>query len=758
MRCCPWVRVAVCAVVVAACGTGSTSPDSAADAGHRWPCPTDWVASVRGGCGPAVALCARAEALDPAGCAGENWSAPRTFAGDGGVTVGQFGRVSDAGPVVTTLAGGTPHLAGEWTCPGGWTRGVSGGCVPTLRTDCGANSAPLPDGTCVRTSEQDCAAGEYPDPGPEAAGARLAFVRADAATTGADGTRDRPFARIADGIALVGPDGWVLLAAGSYSERIRVNFASGTAHILGVCAARVTVSSPTGAVGATVQLDRGGLDLRGVRIAAGSQAISTRGDFRAERVRIEGTDTIDAIAVVAGTALIRDSSFALQSTTADATASIAIGGGAATLEHVSGVSQTGVGASVMAGARLTLTDVALAFTTFRSAGGGVIGDDGATIDLTRVAVIDPPVAGLSVHNRATVTAIDLYVRGAIPSPGAVGMGSDWYGHAIHAVGGTTRGARVTLESTAGVGLFASTQADVSFDDVAIRGTTTRADGSGGPAVFADLRARVSLHGCVLADNTVAGAIAVRGSTLRMDECVVRGTRGDSTDRFGRGISVHGGVVLDLRRTVISAVREIGLAITGPSSNATLEDVWVEGVSPSAFGLGVGVMILGTSQASIARLAIAETMGAALVGGPPEPMSADVGGSALSVEDLWIRTVRSSTVQYQLADTRIMPVGRIVAYGLHAGAGATVDVTRALIDGGGFGIFVAGGRCGVRTGVIAQQLDGFAATAGGPQDRELSLVDVTGSANAGDTVLGQQSLPASASLPPPTSVCERARCE
>jgi hypothetical protein len=102
---------------------------------------------------------------------------------------------------------------------------------------------------------------------------------------------------------------------------------------------------------------------------------------------------------------------------------------------------------------------------------------------------------------------------------------------------------------------------------------------------------------------------------------------------------------------------------------------------------------------------------------------------------------------------MQPTGAAVAYGLHAASGCVLDVTRALIDTGGYGFFGASGTIGVHHGIITSQLD----AAGASSNAMIMLDDVRAFGNARDDVIQQADLPSAASLSPPSPVCPPGGC-
>ncbi len=101
------------------------------------------------------------------------------------------------------------------------------------------------------------------------AGATVLYVRADAPSEGADGTEAHPFTSLDAALRDVSQETWVLLAAGAYRGSWAPRVAT---HLVGVCAARVTITGAGAATAATMATEST-LDLRGLTIAGPSSGV-----------------------------------------------------------------------------------------------------------------------------------------------------------------------------------------------------------------------------------------------------------------------------------------------------------------------------------------------------------------------------------------------------------------------------------------------------------------------------------------------------
>ncbi len=174
---------------------------------------------------------------------------------------------SDVGPDVTQPAG---H-----TCPGGTARGAEGRCRPAQP----ANRATL----------TQCA-------DPVLTGT-VRHVQAGATGT-PDGSKEKPFPTLAEGLAGATPGTTVLLHPGTYAGGATIP--TGVA-LVGRCAAEVTIEGPIG--GAAVRTkDTHGVRIEGLRVRAAAVGLQLLGatEVIVRRVRIESTQRgVDLLATSA---------------------------------------------------------------------------------------------------------------------------------------------------------------------------------------------------------------------------------------------------------------------------------------------------------------------------------------------------------------------------------------------------------------------------------------------------------------------------
>lgn len=638
---------------LAGCGSdASPAPAPAPSPSGRWPCPPTWVAGAQGGCGPAVLLCADGGAA-PGACDGVDLSRAPPLPSDGGAVTG-FSRLPDGG-----LGGGWPEPgdpegppaedwsptgvpgddwepdAGVGACPDGWRRAADGTCDPALRDDCEAGSAPVPGGACTPTGASSCPAGDYADPGAEAVGATVVHVRAGADPGAADGSEARPFATLAAGLARAGDGGWVLVARGEYAETIRVA-AGASAHVLGACAARVTVRGsgpagtggvPTVAAGASARVD-----LRGVTVTGAGRGLQASGgaSLRATGVAVDASTELAVDARGAGTAVTLT--------------------GCAVRDTRPGVeSRIGRGVSAQDGA----TVLAVATAIDRSTQIGVVAlDAGTRVTLRGCAVRDTrPVGG--ALGRGIVTQ----AGAAVEAEATVLAGNAEYGAValsgrLTLRGSIVRGTRPNADGSGGVGVSASMDSSVTAEDLlvdgnafagvsadgagasltltrgVVRGTTATA-GTYGVGLYAINGARIAAEGTRIAGNHTAGVTANDPETsVTLRGCVVRDTRPDAPNARGYGLAVQTGASVTAEATLLVGNTAAGVFVNGAGSRAELTGCIVRGTLPGGAGQGPGL-----SATAGGRVRAEAT---ALTGNVESGASADGAGSRIELTACVVR--------------------------------------------------------------------------------------------------------------------------
>jgi len=258
--------------------SAACSSRPSADVAHA--CPTEWVRSSVGGCGPRVWLCAADGGAASGACAATDWSrradasakggAPFALAPDGAVVGGWPEPGDNDSPPAEAWKPDLPAYLRDpmWspvvnvaTCPVGWQRDADG-CAPALRSDCPMYSEALPDDTCP--------AEEYADPGSVPSGDRVLHVREGADETTADGSVSNPFPTLFSALSSGRGAAWLRLAGGTYDGPPQIER---TVPVIGRCATRVRVRANGGVAVWTVAAG-GALVLRGVSTGGGTLGLA----------------------------------------------------------------------------------------------------------------------------------------------------------------------------------------------------------------------------------------------------------------------------------------------------------------------------------------------------------------------------------------------------------------------------------------------------------------------------------------------------
>lgn len=783
---------------------------------RTWACPAGWVASERGGCGPAVLLCASGGGAAAGACDRVDPAHPDPITLPDGGSVAGFRRLPDGGIGGAWPEPDDPMGPGISACPEAWTRRDDGTCDPGLRADCPDGSAALPGGACTATAAADCPGGVYPEPGPEGPGDPVVHVRAGAVSGAPDGSPQRPFTTIAEALARLGSRGHVLLGGGTYRERVRIT--RGDIELVGLCAAQVTIEGPGDAVPTNPTLAVAGANarvtLRGVTVRGTGAGIHVHlgATLRATGVVVADSTDVGVVAYERGTVLELTSSVvrriasgptgvrgrgldAYGGATLRATGVVVDGatssgvyvhGAGSTIELASVVvrgtralasGDEGIGALALLGGALRARAVVIEDNL---KAGVAANDPGTTVDIASSIV-----RGTS-SNRATTLGHGLSAgRGAALRVRDVLVENNTEGGIVVAGPGTTadlastvaRDTRMSRPDVGGQGLLVRGGAAVQATGlvlagnrqvgalVAEPGTTVELSRSVLRDSLADAEMRMGYgllvmggaalraSGVAFDGNVMLGVVARDpGTTLDLAGCAIRGTRTGRLGAFGRGLEAQGGAVVRADAVLIADVSEAAVWAGGGDgvldARFSARDLWIVGVGPSAGGFGAGLFIHDATRFEGTRVAMQGVGGAAVIALPQEGRTARV-----AVADLFVRAVRPSTIQIGEENRIDLPSGPPVSYGLHAGAGCAIDVARAVLDTGDYGIFNASGAVSVREGVIARQRQALGAVDLGTAPDATTLVGVSSVDNLRDALERRDDLPTASSLAAPADPCD-----
>jgi len=503
------------------------------------------------------------------------------------------------------------------------------------------------------------------------------------------------------------------------------------------------IGAPAEADPASVYVTSGAVvELDGVRLERG-RVYGVLAEGRGSQVRIHST-------IISQFALGPDPSHGAGIRAAEA---------AVIADHVliDDVARTGVTA-LGTSARVELTE-SVVRTVRPSARGtdgiGIVAMAGAQFALRWTVLTNiPQTAIFAVGARSVVAMDDSVVRhGRALGDGTLGRGAN-----IES-GASATFRRVLMDDNDEGGIFVKGEGSMArVEDSVVRGNVASQVGFRGRGVGVERGGRVEIVRSLIDDNRDIGVVGFgAGTTVQIENSAVRGTRSAAEGTGGAAVVVATSARLEARGLFAGDNRDIGIAAIGFLTEAALSDVWIEQVSPTTRGFGLGIMALDGASMVLERVVVRRATAAAL-----GSISQVVGGtvahqSTVTAHDLWIEETASGTLRIDIVDAREVPSGRPVAYGLHAGDDAIVDVSRAVVVSGGYGFAVGAGRLTLRDAVIVRQLDAFGAripTNGMPA---LVLDSVGHSLNARDDIVDDSSLPLASRLPTPTAICEGGVC-
>lgn len=546
-----------------------------------WACPAGWVASSLGGCGPAALLCARDGGSANDACAETPPDAIFVTRPDG--PIGGRWREPDE-PGGAPLPSWRPD-AGFTVCPAGWSLDRDRTCMPT-EARCEGESAALPGGACVPGASPSCA--ESPSPVDLPPGAVVVRVRAGAVVEGADGSNERPFASIARAIEGAAPDAWVLVAPGTYTERVTV--LDRALHLRGACWERTVIRAPAdlsergavAVVGSSARLDLGDITVEGPR---GSVWAAGGASLVASRVRVGPSTNVGFYVGGAGTraaldrVLVRDVS---PNAAGENGLGIRVDGGASlTLRDVAIVRATSLGLSTsgsgtrVEGERVLVRDV-------REGGAehmGLRALAGAVVRLRGAVIVRAFTTGVaSVGSGSRVELDGALVTGVRPRAGLPSRGI------YTELGGSVVARRVTVRDNQGPGVAAYNPGS----SVVLEDATVLAHTSAG--AYASDHAALTLTRVELAQNVGAGVSVNMGASASLADVIVRTTSTSMSGNQGHGAEALRDATLSARGLLVEDAHEAGVLALGHGARIELTDALVRNTLPRADGhAGLGLV-------------------------------------------------------------------------------------------------------------------------------------------------------------------------
>jgi len=240
--------------------------------------------------------------------------------------------------------------------------------------------------------------------------------------------------------------------------------------------------------------------------------------------------------------------------------------------------------------------------SIRDAPQAAVGLDTAGRDLAVSGVVVDGCVGPGVWAAygAALTGGDIAIRNVRPSPEGNAAGLYFYET------GQATLARIAIEDDSGLGVGVFDEGTtVTLEDMVVRGTSAFSDDSGGWGVIAQSGPSLTLSRTVLYDNASAALMVASGATVMLSEVVLRATRSTPRSGFGgRGLELHPGGTLTASRLLVEDNLDTGVAIGGV---ATLSDVVIRGTrnSPMDEDYGTGLNIEAGAQAELDRVVVAD---------------------------------------------------------------------------------------------------------------------------------------------------------
>jgi hypothetical protein len=333
------------------------------------------------------------------------------------------------------------------------------------------------------------------------------------------------------------------------------------------------------------------------------------------------------------------------------------------------------------GSTAVLEDVVVRNTRSLSsgeAGNGVTVTNGASVDATRVMVIDNRGSGIFVTGGSTVTLTDGVIAGT-RGPGL------YVEEASHIA---TTG--LLIEGNDTLGFFVDGDGSMAtVADTIVRGTMPRGDDLFGIGVEVFGGARFEAARLVVEGSHNAAVAVVDGAVVHLEDAVLRDTLPHQFDLdYGRGVNVQSGGVFSGERLVLRNNRDVGFNVEHAGSAATISDV-----------------------------VIADTESREVDGDTGQGLEVDLGGH-LEATRLVIERNRNAGMHIYGADTTVAlsdvlidgTRGRLydghLGRGIGIEGGATVTIERMLSsDNGQEGIFAFGSNVTLRDIVVRQTVPG-----------------------------------------------------
>lgn len=396
-----------------------------------------------------------------------------------------------------------------------------------------------------------------------------------------DGTRERPYRTVAQGLAAASAGGVVAVAAGTYVEDVTV---PPGVRLYGRCPSMVEIRGiPTRPESWPIIL-KNGSELHRVAVTSATPAIAVFGASDALIEEVWVHDVGDAAVVAQATATVRRASVTVRRSLIERATKFGVVGTASTVKVEDSVVR---GVALAAGAK---------------GGEGLVAQEDpdtgeqSTFEV-RGSVIEGS-ASFGVLAIGSVVSVDACVLRANRAEREGGVGGGAFAQAAIETGRastmTITRSLLTGNEVQGAG---TKRSKLVIERSVIRDTRARpSDGIGGPGVQATVEADATIRDSVLERNHHAGALLV-GGRLELDGVIVRDTLPVvADDRLGIGVGAQfeptetSPTRLTIRRSLV--IRSFFVGVLANGAELSLVDSRVEATRASAstdeFGDGVAL--------------------------------------------------------------------------------------------------------------------------------------------------------------------------
>jgi hypothetical protein len=269
---------------------------------------------------------------------------------------------------------------------------------------------------------------------------------------------------------------------------------------------------------------------------------------------------------------------------------------------------------------------------------------------------------------AELTLDDVVIRGTRERDSGTGGRGIQVGE-----GALIRARRLILDANHDVALIVGLDGTAFISDAAVRDTKARAaDGAGGRAINAQGGSRVFVERALLTQNRDVAVTVSEGAEVALTDTIIERTLPTEADLFlGRGIELQSGGQVDATRVVLRDNRTTGVYATGSETSAVLRDVVIRDTQAQAVdgtgGRGINVQDGACVEAS--QLIVADSREIALFVSDPDSL-------------LVLSDVRIGPTYARVAD---LTGGR----GIAVQAGGRVEATRvAFVDNRDVSVFAS----------------------------------------------------------------------